>query len=177
MATDPTQSPVALAGLGPDLERIGRLADSVGQSLARALGSAIKDGAALDQVLQKLALRLSDLVLTEALKPVGNLLGSVLGQGLGTGLPVKAFAQGGILEGPALFPMAGGLGLAGERGAEAILPLSRGPDGRLGLAGGSAPPVNVHFNVTTSDAQSFAQSEAELSALLLRAVRRGLKSS
>ena len=26
------------------------------------------------------------------------------------------------------------MGLAGERGAEAIMPLARGPDGRLGVA-------------------------------------------
>jgi phage-related minor tail protein len=68
------------------------------------------------------------------------------------------------------------LGLAGEAGAEAILPLARGSDGRLGVAGGGGA-VNVTFNVTATDARSFAASEAELSAMLLRAVKRGTRGS
>src|SRR6185436_1288872 len=49
------------------------------------------------------------------------------------GLPVP-FAQGGVIASPIAFPLAGNrLGLAGERGPEAILPLARGSDGRLGV--------------------------------------------
>jgi phage-related minor tail protein len=68
------------------------------------------------------------------------------------------------------------LGLAGEAGAEAILPLARGSDGRLGVAAGGAT-VNVTFNVVANDARSFAASEAEVSAMLLRAVKRGMRGS
>ncbi|NGP18696.1 hypothetical protein [Devosia aurantiaca] len=68
------------------------------------------------------------------------------------------------------------MGLAGEAGPEAIMPLQRGADGRLGVAGGGGA-VNVTFNVTASDARSFTQSEAEVSAMLLRAVRRGSRSA
>src|SRR5262249_23252306 len=47
-------------------------------------------------------------------------------------LPVP-FAQGGVIASPVAFPLDGNrLGVAGERGAEAILPLARGPDGSLG---------------------------------------------
>jgi phage-related minor tail protein len=67
------------------------------------------------------------------------------------------------------------MGLAGEAGPEAIMPLQRGPDGRLGVAGGGA--VSVTFNVTASDVRSFVASEAEVSAMLLRAVRRGNRGS
>jgi phage-related minor tail protein len=89
---------------------------------------------------------------------------------------VTAFAKGGVVASPSYFSTGGGLGLAGEAGAEAILPLSRGSDGRLGVA---APgrAVNVTFNVTASDARSFAASEAEISAMLLRAVKRGTRGS
>jgi phage-related minor tail protein len=57
---------------------------------------------------------------------------------------VMAFAGGGVLTRPILFPMADGMGLAGEAGPEAIMPLRRGPDGRLGVAsqGGGATVVN-----------------------------------
>ena len=37
--------------------------------------------------------------------------------------------------------------------------------------------TNVTFNVATPDARSFAASEAELSAMLLRAVKRGTRAS
>ena len=49
---------------------------------------------------------------------------------------VKPFAKGGVIAAPGYFPMGGGLGLAGEAGPEAIMPLARGSDGRLGVAGG-----------------------------------------
>jgi tape measure domain-containing protein len=48
------------------------------------------------------------------------------------------FAQGGVVSRPTVFPMANGIGLMGEAGPEAILPLKRGPGGRLGVAGGGA---------------------------------------
>lgn len=47
---------------------------------------------------------------------------------------VLAYARGGVVGGPTTFPMAGGnTGLMGEAGPEAIMPLKRGPDGRLGV--------------------------------------------
>jgi hypothetical protein len=47
---------------------------------------------------------------------------------------VQKFAYGGVVSSPTNFAMAGGrLGLMGEAGPEAILPLHRGPDGKLGV--------------------------------------------
>lgn len=46
---------------------------------------------------------------------------------------VQAFQRGGIIGGPTTFPLNRGLGLAGEAGPEAILPLKRGRDGQLGV--------------------------------------------
>ena len=73
-------------------------------------------------------------------------------------------------------PTGSGLAVAGEAGPEAIVPLARGADGRLGLAGG-AGIIYVTFNVTATDARSFAASEADVSAMLLRAGRRGTRAS
>lgn len=89
------------------------------------------------------------------------------------GRGVTAFASGGTIAAPTYFPMRGGMGLAGEAGPEAILPLARGVDGKLGVRGGGGGAVNVTFNVTARDAESFRRSEAELSAMLARAVARG----
>ena len=47
---------------------------------------------------------------------------------------IQAFARGGIVDKPTLFPFAKGTGLMGEAGPEAIMPLKRGADGKLGVA-------------------------------------------
>ena len=90
---------------------------------------------------------------------------------------VTAFAKGGVIAAPSYFPLGQGTGHAGEAGPEAIMPLVRGSDGSLGVAGGAGRAVTVNFNVTAPDARSFVASEAELSAMLLRAVRRGTRAS
>lgn len=46
---------------------------------------------------------------------------------------VIPFARGGIVSQPTIFPMATGMGLMGEAGPEAIMPLRRLPNGRLGV--------------------------------------------
>jgi phage terminase large subunit-like protein len=68
------------------------------------------------------------------------------------------------------------IGLAGERGPEAILPLARGPDGRLGVRAEGSAGISVTFNVTTPDADSFRRSETQLAALLARAVAQGQRN-
>jgi hypothetical protein len=63
---------------------------------------------------------------------------------------IKPFAKGGIVDRPTLFRFASGgagnLGLMGEAGPEAIMPLKRGRDGKLGVAGGGGD-VSVTVNV------------------------------
>jgi phage-related minor tail protein len=91
---------------------------------------------------------------------------------------VVPFASGGVVSAPTYFPMQGGrMGLMGEAGAEAILPLQRGADGRLGVAtGNGGGGVNVVFNVTAQDASSFRKSEAQITGMLARAVSRGSRT-
>jgi phage-related minor tail protein len=87
------------------------------------------------------------------------------------------FAQGGIIASPITFPLAGNrVGIAGERGPEAILPLARGPDGRLGVRAGGGGDMHITFNVTTPDADSFRRSETQVAALLARAVALGQRN-
>ena len=47
---------------------------------------------------------------------------------------IKPYAKGGVVAEPTMFPMAGGdIGLMGEAGPEAIMPLKRGANGKLGV--------------------------------------------
>lgn len=174
---------------------LGELADLsglFGRALSGAFRAAAVDGRKLDDVLRDLAERLSDRALTAAFRPLESALGAGLNglfgsltAGLSGALPFAAggviaggrplpFAEGGVVERATLFPLAGRAGLMGEAGAEAILPLARGPDGRLGVASGDhARPIHVTFNVTTPDAESFTRSEAQIGGMLARAVGRG----
>ncbi|MDX2308463.1 MAG: phage tail tape measure protein [Hyphomicrobium sp.] len=169
-----------------------RAATSLGRQFGTALSTAFQGiaikGKSVSDVLRSLALRLSDLTLRAALKPLeqgfGNLLsGLVSGSFGGAGsaapsLPVP-FATGGVIRSPVTFPLANGrMGLAGERGAEAILPLARGPDGRLGVAAsGGGRGIAITLNVATPDAESFRRSEAQLGAILARAAALGQRNA
>ncbi|MEQ8951774.1 MAG: phage tail tape measure protein, partial [Parvibaculum sp.] len=107
---------------------------------------------------------------------VGGLVASADGNAVADGR-VLPFAKGGVVSSPMLFPLRGATGLAGEAGAEAILPLRRGADGRLGVAAeGRAAPVNITFNVTAADADSFRRSESQIAAMLARTGARGRRN-
>lgn len=90
--------------------------------------------------------------------PMGNANGNAFDGG-----NVIPFARGGIVTRPTLFPMANGMGLMGEAGPEAVMPLRRGTDGRLGVqaANNNRPTViqqrivinsyNAEVEQTTND--------------------------
>lgn len=67
------------------------------------------------------------------------------------GVPLFGFAKGGIVSSPTLFKFANGgtmaNGLMSEAGPEAIMPLRRGSDGRLGVSASGAAPITVNVAV------------------------------
>lgn len=92
----------------------------------------------------------------------GTWLGDAMGMapnatgGVYTSPGLSAYSNS-IVSSPTVFPFAKGgapnIGLMGEAGSEAIMPLKRGPDGNLGVrayggssAGGTAPVVNIHID-------------------------------
>lgn len=188
-----------LARHAEQLETLDRLSQRFGQSLSGALAAGTSSGrelsSALDQVAGSLTSALgkslgsaTQSALTSALGSAtqalsqsaisasfgGDLLPFAAGGVIGGG--IVPFADGGVVSAPTYFPMAGGLGLAGERGSEAIMPLSRGPDGRLGVQGASGGSQNVTVNIAATDVDSFRRSEAQVSASLARAVSRGRRA-
>jgi len=198
MPTDPTngtadaQLTVAVnadtSGLQTSLENASKGSLKLGSTLASALDGVATKGKSVSTIFDQLALSISKLALNAAFKPLDSALtGAVTGLVSGNGVPFASggvfsgglpvpFASGGIISSPISFPLgAGQTGIAGERGPEAIMPLSRGPDGKLGLAGGGGgpPPVNVTFHVTSPDVESFARSESQIAALLARTVSQG----
>tara|TARA_R100000541_G_scaffold16305_4_gene25955 strand:+ start:15799 stop:18882 length:3084 start_codon:yes stop_codon:yes gene_type:complete len=79
---------------------------------------------------------------------------------------VVPYANGGVVQGPTQFPMSGGrTGLMGEAGPEAIMPLHRGKDGKLGVQadGGSSSNVVIHqsFNFSANGDESVKKIIAE----------------
>lgn len=175
------------SALEEQLADVARLGARFGNVLSQAFVDVSLKGRGLGDVLRSLALSLSQLALKAAFKPLTDQLGAALagavsgaafaqGGVVRQGLPVP-FASGGVIASPTLFPLANGrVGLAGERGAEAIMPLARGPDGRLGVAATGTAGLNVTFNVTATDAESFRRSEAQIAAMLARAVGYGQRN-
>lgn len=75
------------------------------------------------------------------------------------------YASGGVVSAPTMFPMSGGkTGLMGEAGPEAIMPLKRGKNGKLGVqADGGSGDVIIHqnFNFTANGDESVKQIIAQ----------------
>ena len=71
------------------------------------------------------------------------------GNAFQNGNQLTAYANGGVVNSPTLFPMANGAGLMGEAGPEAIMPLKRGKNGKLGVQTerASEAPVNVYQTI------------------------------
>lgn len=161
------------AALKSEMVDLSRLADSFGSKLVTSLAGAVIHGRKLSDVFRGLALSMANQALSSALRPLGNLVGNLFSSALSP----KLFAHGGVVNSPVLFPLRGGTGLMGEAGPEAIMPLSRGSDGKLGLRMGGGSTASVTVNISTPDAQSFRQSQSQVAAMIARAVERGGRNS
>jgi phage-related minor tail protein len=77
---------------------------------------------------------------------------------------VKPFAKGGIVASPTLFPLRNATGLMGEAGPEAIIPLQRGKDGKLGVAGGQGTSYNTVNNISVTIEKYTGKDDPETTA-------------
>lgn len=171
---------------------VNSLTTGIGGGLRRAFDGLVFDGMKLSDALKGVAQTMVDTVYNVAMKPVQTALGGFVAEGVNgilSGLMpfekggsfsqgrVMPFARGGVVSSPVSFPMRGGRGLMGEAGPEAIMPLARGPDGRLGVqAAGGGRPVSVVMNIATPDVQGFQRSQSQIAAQAVRALSRGQRN-
>lgn len=177
------------AGTGQDVATLER---GISRGLNTAIRGAVLEGDSLSEALRNMANAMISAAFNAAVRPVTSHIGGLIADGVGAmvgGLMpfekggsfaqgrVQAFASGGIVSGPTTFPMRGGVGLMGEAGPEAIMPLTRGTDGKLGVrAQGGGRPVNVVMNIQTPDAEGFRRSRGQIAAQLGRAIGRGSRN-
>jgi len=173
--------------LGAASREAAALSAGITRGVARAFDGLVMDGMRLSDAFRTVGQSIVDTIYAIAMKPIETALGGAIAGGIsavmGGLMPfaqggallqgrVLPFARGGVVTAPTLFPMQGGHGLMGEAGPEAILPLARGSDGRLGVRA-SAGRTQVVVNITTPDLRAFRRSEGQISAMLARAVARG----
>jgi hypothetical protein len=171
---DDTQPPTPDDPTGPDprdlrreLAEMARLSRQFGNTLSSAFVDATLRGKDLGDVLRSLALRLSEIALKAAFKPLTDALGGGLAGLLGgvvaprsvgsTALPVP-FAPSGTIANP----LTASLGASLPAAAAARASATAGP--------------SITFNITTPDADSFRRSETQIAALLARAVGHGQRN-
>ncbi|MGH1424726.1 MAG: phage tail tape measure protein [Pseudooceanicola sp.] len=178
----------AMAETGKD---VATLEKGLSRGLRRALDGVLFDGMNLADALKTVAQSMVNTAYSAAVRPVTNHFGSLIAQGVGSlvqgalpfanGAPfsqgrVMPFANGGVVSGPVTFPMRGGTGLMGEAGPEAIMPLARGADGRLGVRAAQGRAVNVVMNIQTQDVEGFRRSQSQIAAQMGRALSRGQRN-
>lgn len=184
------KSKEAMEGVQKSTKRLEKTLDT---GLRSAIDGAVFRGETLSDALRGIGQGLVKLAYDAAVKPITGHVAKVLGQGaeqlFGGATPfakgasfsqgrVMPFANGGIIERATYFPMRGGAGLMGEAGPEAIMPLARGADGKLGVRSATAAsrPVNVVMNISTRNADSFMRSQNQIAAQVNQALARAQRN-
>ncbi|GHG87321.1 phage tail tape measure protein [Pseudodonghicola xiamenensis] len=186
--TELSRMRAALSATGRDISSLER---GFSKGLRRAFEDVVFDGENLSDALDGLARTMMQTTYSAAVRPVTDRFGDLLGSGVeslvsgllpfakGAGFAqgqVMPFASGGVVQRATAFAMRGGTGLMGEAGPEAILPLARGADGKLGVRSGSGGGVSVVMNVTTPDVAGFQRSRGQIAAQMSRAMGRGSRN-
>lgn len=144
--------------------------------LTSAFKDAIMHSKNLGDALSNLANRVQDMLVNKALDSLlGGMFASMKfakGAAFSAG-GVTAFASGGVVNSPTMFPMRGGMGMMGEAGAEAIMPLTRTSSGDLGVkAVGAGTVVNtsININVTGGTKEQNEDAGKRVSAAVRQAI-------
>ena len=133
----------------------GSIKDTVAIGLANAIEGLIDGTKTLGESLTGILRQIGSMILQTGMQSfIGplfeNAKGNVFAQN-----KIVPFAYGGVVNKPTLFPMANGMGLMGEAGPEAIMPLRRGRGGRLGVeaSGGGVKVGEINITVENKGEQ------------------------
>lgn len=97
------------------------------------------------------------------MQAIGSIFGGAQANGGAWNNGVQMFANGGVVNGATPFGMAGGrMGVMGEAGPEAIMPLKRGKNGKMGVQMDGAGGTSIQNNITIN---SSGDNQADLVAL------------
>jgi lambda family phage tail tape measure protein len=147
--------------------------DTVATGLTNAIEGLIDGTKSLSESLSGVLKQIGSIVLQAGTQSViGSLFPSAKGNVFSQN-KIVPFAYGGIVDKPTLFPMANGAGLMGEAGPEAIMPLRRGADGRLGVeaSGSGMGGIVVNVDATGSTVEGDAQQSKALGNAIGAAVQ------
>jgi len=134
------------------------LGASIEASMEKAFMSMVDGTASVKDAFKSMAREIiaelyKVLVVKKAVAAISGALGFADGGVISSGSQVQAYADGGVVGSPTTFAMSGGkTGLMGEAGPEAIMPLKRGANGKLGvqMEGGGATTVVQNFNFSAN---------------------------
>lgn len=178
----------SLEATGKDVANLER---GLGRGLRSAFDGVLLDGERFSDAMRTVRNSIVSTAYNAAIRPVTSGVGDAIANGVGglvqnilpfaDGAPfsqgrVMPFASGGVVSGTTPFGMRGGLGVMGEAGPEAIMPLARGPDGKLGVRGSGGSGATVVMNISTPDAQSFQRSQGQIAAQMSRVLSRGQRN-
>ena len=165
--------PVSLKKVKEEVSEVDNMFASIKDTVATGLSNAIIgliDGTkSLAESLRGILKQVGAIAIQFGVKSLlGFADGGVFQQG-----KLMAYADGGIIGKPTLFPMANGMGLAGEAGPEAIMPLRRSSSGRLGVeaTGTGFGSVVVNVDATGSSVQGSQPNSAQLGKAIGAAVQ------
>lgn len=142
--------------VGGQLKEVKGFAEEFGLTFSSAMEDAIVKGGSFRDVLDGVEQDLARIVIRKSVtEPLGNAISSFNWGSLFANANGNVFANAPglsaysstVVNQPTLFPFARGMGLMGEAGPEAIMPLQRLANGKLGVgvAGGGAPSVKVEI--------------------------------
>lgn len=200
---------VTITSLGDAMRNVGETAIDMSARISESIGQSIGDGfmamvegtktvtEAFRSMARDIIRELYDVIVVQqivanfmgidvvktfikAIGGRGNISSSAKGNIFDQG-NVIPFVRGGIVNTPTLFPMTGGqTGLIGEGGPEAVMPLSRGKDGKLGVnVSGSTGNITVinHLNISTGVQQTVRAEIIQLLPKITEASKMAVRDS